>query len=129
MTWHIRIWSLNHDSVVTVEGLARIAEFRALAAADDVYAQLTAALAPSIWQLDDVKKGVLCQARSVVTRRVLWRSENQERAGDRRTKKGLEIGEPRKDEDEAERVESKRFAAARTRGRVCADWGATVTTE
>ena len=79
MTWHIRIWSLNHDSVVTVEGLARIAEFRALAAADDVYAQLTAALAPSIWQLDDVKKGVLCQARSVVTRRVRWRSENQER--------------------------------------------------
>ena len=27
----------------------------------DIYEKLTASLAPSIWQMDDVKKGILCQ--------------------------------------------------------------------
>ena len=27
----------------------------------DIYEKLTASIAPSIWQLDDVKKGILCQ--------------------------------------------------------------------
>lgn len=27
----------------------------------DIYERLTASLAPSIWQMDDVKKGILCQ--------------------------------------------------------------------
>ena len=40
---------------------ARVEEIEALGRAGDVYEQLVAALAPSIWQLDDVKKGVLCQ--------------------------------------------------------------------
>ena len=34
---------------------------QALAADPDIYEKLTASLAPSIWQLDDVKKGILCQ--------------------------------------------------------------------
>jgi DNA replication licensing factor MCM4 len=33
----------------------------ALAKDPSVYSRLTAALAPGIWELDDVKKGVLCQ--------------------------------------------------------------------
>ena len=34
---------------------------QALGADPDIYEKLTASLAPSIWQLDDVKKGILCQ--------------------------------------------------------------------
>eukprot|EP00891_Asterochloris_glomerata_P005527 jgi/Astpho2/5527/fgenesh1_pm.00079_%23_8_t len=33
----------------------------ALGAEPDIYEKLTASLAPSIWQMEDVKKGVLCQ--------------------------------------------------------------------
>lgn len=40
---------------------ARVAELAALSQQPDIYDQLTASLAPSIWELDDVKKGVLCQ--------------------------------------------------------------------
>ena len=40
---------------------ARAAELRALAADPAIYDRLAASLAPSIWQLDDVKKGVLAQ--------------------------------------------------------------------
>ncbi|CAM9663427.1 unnamed protein product [Ectocarpus sp. 8 AP-2014] len=39
----------------------RIAEFKQLAADPRVYEKLVAAIAPSIWELDDVKKGILCQ--------------------------------------------------------------------
>ena len=39
---------------------ARVAQLKALAQRADIYDQLTASLAPSIWELDDVKKGVLC---------------------------------------------------------------------
>lgn len=38
----------------------RIQELQALSRRPDIYEQLTASLAPSIWQLDDVKKGILC---------------------------------------------------------------------
>ena len=34
---------------------------QALGAEPDIYEKLTASLAPSIWQMEDVKKGVLCQ--------------------------------------------------------------------
>jgi DNA replication licensing factor MCM4 len=40
---------------------ARVAEFEALAKDGDVYENLAQSLAPSIWELDDLKKGVLCQ--------------------------------------------------------------------
>lgn len=39
---------------------ARIEQLKALSQRQDIYDQLTASLAPSIWELDDVKKGVLC---------------------------------------------------------------------
>lgn len=33
----------------------------ALGADPDIYDKLTKSVAPSIWQMDDVKKGILCQ--------------------------------------------------------------------
>ena len=33
----------------------------ALGADPDIYEKLTNSVAPSIWQMDDVKKGILCQ--------------------------------------------------------------------
>lgn len=40
---------------------ARVARLRALSASPDLYERLLASVAPSIWQLDDVKRGVLAQ--------------------------------------------------------------------
>jgi len=39
----------------------RIAEFQELGRSPDIYDRLVASLAPSIWELEDVKKGLLCQ--------------------------------------------------------------------
>jgi DNA replication licensing factor MCM4 len=36
-------------------------ELMRLGRSADIYERLTASLAPSIWQMDDVKKGILCQ--------------------------------------------------------------------
>jgi DNA replication licensing factor MCM4 len=41
--------------------ILQVAQFRTLAADPGVYDKLTAAIAPSIWELDDVKRGILCQ--------------------------------------------------------------------
>ena len=40
---------------------SRLAEIRALGATPDVYNALVRSVAPSIWEMDDVKKGILCQ--------------------------------------------------------------------
>ncbi len=37
------------------------AAHEALAKDPNLYAKLVSSLAPSIWELDDVKKGILCQ--------------------------------------------------------------------
>jgi DNA replicative helicase MCM subunit Mcm2 (Cdc46/Mcm family) len=34
----------------------------------DIYDKLTASLAPSIWEMDDVKKGILCQLFGAATK-------------------------------------------------------------
>ena len=39
----------------------RIAELRAMAQDPNIYDTLTASIAPSIWEMDDVKRGILCQ--------------------------------------------------------------------
>ena len=39
---------------------ARVELFKQMAAEGDIYDRLTKSLAPSIWQLDDVKRGILC---------------------------------------------------------------------
>ncbi len=40
---------------------AHEAELEALGADPDIYAKLVGSLAPSIWQMEDVKRGILCQ--------------------------------------------------------------------
>jgi len=39
----------------------KIREFEDFARTGNIYDKLIAAFAPSIWELDDVKRGVLCQ--------------------------------------------------------------------
>lgn len=39
----------------------RLAEIQELGRSPDIYARLVSSLAPSIWELEDVKKGLLCQ--------------------------------------------------------------------
>lgn len=48
---------LNH--IHTIQE-AKLQEFRRIAAHPNVYENLAHSLAPSIWELDDVKKGILC---------------------------------------------------------------------
>ena len=47
----------------------REAQIVALGAQPDVYERLVASLAPSIWELDDVKRGILCQLFGGTTKR------------------------------------------------------------
>lgn len=39
----------------------KVQKFRELARSPDIYERLTRSVAPSIWELDDCKKGILCQ--------------------------------------------------------------------
>lgn len=48
----------------------RVAELVKLSQSPDIYEQLTQSLAPSIWELDDIKKGVLCMLFGGNSRRV-----------------------------------------------------------
>lgn len=52
---------LNASNLTGEDVEAKRAAFMELAADPNIYDRLTASLAPSIWQLDDVKKGLLCQ--------------------------------------------------------------------
>lgn len=49
------------DNITSEESAAKRAELHAIASDPDVYEHLVASVAPSIWQLEDVKKGLLCQ--------------------------------------------------------------------
>jgi DNA replication licensing factor MCM4 len=53
---------VSEDDEEEIEEVApeREEEYRKLASDPQVYARLTKALAPSVWELDDVKKGILC---------------------------------------------------------------------
>ncbi|OQS02928.1 hypothetical protein THRCLA_04746 [Thraustotheca clavata] len=52
---------LDDGNAVTAVQQAKIEEFRRIASDPLVYENLAHSLAPSIWELDDVKKGVICQ--------------------------------------------------------------------
>jgi DNA replication licensing factor MCM4 len=49
------------DEEMDVEEKAREEEFRRLAARPDIYELLVRSLAPSVWEMEDVKRGILCQ--------------------------------------------------------------------
>ena len=53
------------------------AEMEALGADPDIYDKLTASVAPSIWQMDDVKKGILCQLFGGSSK--VWTAQQAER--------------------------------------------------
>jgi DNA replicative helicase MCM subunit Mcm2 (Cdc46/Mcm family) len=46
---------VRHNIVSKEESMVRLGRQA------DIYEKLTASLAPSIWSMDDVKKGILCQ--------------------------------------------------------------------
>lgn len=52
---------LNTSNLTTEEIEAKKQKFKEISSSPDVYEKLASSLAPSIWQLDDVKKGLLCQ--------------------------------------------------------------------
>ena len=58
----------------------RVAQLRALSQRPDIYDQLTASLAPSIWELDNVKKGILCMLFGGNSVRVKKRQREEEGA-------------------------------------------------
>ena len=49
------------DDVIESRRLQNEAELRGLSYDPEIYERLTRSLAPSVWELDDVKKGLLCQ--------------------------------------------------------------------
>ena len=52
--------SIFYDILILVGDL-QVAQLKELAKKPDIYDRLTRSLAPNIWELDDVKKGLLCQ--------------------------------------------------------------------
>jgi hypothetical protein len=43
----------------------QVAQLKELSKQPDIYERLTKSLAPNIWELDDVKKGLLCQVTHI----------------------------------------------------------------
>ena len=83
----------------------RLAELVALSQQPDVYEQLTRALAPSIWEMDDVKKGVLCMLFGGNSRKVpkgtAEKRRNRQRVREEMRERGEEgWDEPDLDEEE-----------------------------
>lgn len=48
-------------SILIFYGKLQVAQLKELSKQPDIYERLTRSLAPNIWELDDVKKGLLCQ--------------------------------------------------------------------
>mmetsp|Transcript_27161 Transcript_27161/g.58199 ORF Transcript_27161/g.58199 Transcript_27161/m.58199 type:complete len:853 (+) Transcript_27161:2791-5349(+) len=89
----------------------RIAELEALSKQPDVYDRLVQALAPSIWEMDDVKKGVLCMLFGGNSRKVkkgtALRKKNRQKAREARRERMMQDGmnddmdeEPELDDDD-----------------------------
>ena len=80
----------------------RIAALRRLSQSSDIYEQLTQSLAPSIWELDDIKKGVLCMLFGGNSRRVRRGTfEKQKKKEERQAERGSdEHSDDENEEDE-----------------------------
>lgn len=89
----------------------RIAELEELSKKPDVYDRLVKALAPSIWELDDVKKGVLCMLFGGNSRKVKKgtesRRKNRERARQEMLDADMEVDETDVEEDDEDDGETK----------------------
>lgn len=85
----------------------RIAELESLSQMPDVYDRLVNALAPSIWEMDDVKKGVLCMLFGGNSKKVkkgtAERKKNRQRAREewmQRREDGMDEDEPEFEDDD-----------------------------
>lgn len=58
----------NLNNLVRMNLQSREDELLKLGRSADIYERLTASLAPSIWQMEDVKKGILCQLFGAATK-------------------------------------------------------------
>ena len=91
----------------------RIQELKELSKSPNIYSQLTTSLAPSIWELDDVKKGVLCMLFGGNSKRVkigtAQRKQSRENVMDDDSwDEGSTPGEEEEEEDEASTKLNKR---------------------
>ena len=97
----MRVDEVTHGSRFPPE---RVAELEELSKKPDVYDRLVKALAPSIWELDDVKKGVLCMLFGGNHRKVKKgteaRKKNRERARQEILDAGMENDESDLEEDD-----------------------------
>ncbi|GFQ01324.1 DNA replication licensing factor mcm4 [Phtheirospermum japonicum] len=51
----------RNDNESTLDNVDKVQQLKELSRQPDIYERLTRSLAPNIWELDDVKKGLLCQ--------------------------------------------------------------------
>ena len=104
----MRVDGVTHGSRFSPE---RIAELEELSKKTDVYDRLVKALAPSIWELDDVKKGVLCMLFGGNSRKVKKgteaRRKNRERARQEMLDADMEVDETDVEEDDEDDGETK----------------------
>jgi len=105
----MRVDEVTHGSRFPPE---RVAELEELSKKPDVYDRLVKALAPSIWELDDVKKGVLCMLFGGNSRKVKKGTEakrrNRERARQEMLDAGMETDDTdMEDEDDDDDGETK----------------------
>ena len=71
----------------------RVAELEELSRSPDVYDRLTRALAPSIWEMEDVKKGVLCMLFGGNSRKVKRGTHERRKNRERARRAAMEAGE------------------------------------
>ncbi|KAL3794766.1 hypothetical protein HJC23_012776 [Cyclotella cryptica] len=83
----------------------RVAELEALSQMPDIYDRLVRALAPSIWEMDDVKKGVLCMLFGGNSRKVKKGTAEKRKNRQRAREEWLQRGEERMEEPELEEDE------------------------
>eukprot|EP00985_Skeletonema_marinoi_P020181 scaffold11863_cov165-Skeletonema_marinoi.AAC.4 len=104
----MRVDEVTHGSRFEPE---RVAELEELSKKPDVYDRLVKALAPSIWELDDVKKGVLCMLFGGNSRKVKKgteaRRKNRERARQEMLDADVENSDTDMEEDDDDDGETK----------------------
>ena len=108
----------------------RIKEFEKLSKSPDIYDQLVQSLAPSIWELDDVKRGVLCMLFGGNHKRVRKGTAEQKRKKIERQKKrfdNFDSDDSDSDDDEDENGGSSGTSKLNKRGDInillCGDPG------
>nr|GMD17765.1 DNA replication licensing factor MCM4 [Ipomoea batatas] len=51
----------RNENEPSLDSADKVEQLKELSKQPDIYERLTRSLAPNIWELDDVKKGLLCQ--------------------------------------------------------------------